>query len=174
MQMTATILDITPGRSLLVVDEATGQQVVVNTRNTNRFSINDRIRITYNGVMTRSMPPQITANNIQILNPPRPPARPPVRPPVAPVPPIGVIPRPPVSPVPPIGILPAPREMRARVVRREPGFLIVQNNANGQVLRADTPNARFFCPGAQVIIRNNGIVPGLPPRVIATDIVPNC
>lgn len=72
MTMTATVLRVEPQR-LLVRDEENGQEVLVLFRNANRFSSGDRIRITFNGQMTFSIPPQITAISIERLrNDPRP------------------------------------------------------------------------------------------------------
>ena len=158
MQMTAIILDIT-ATGMLVRDESNGQEVMVFYRNPRRFNVGNRVRITYNGIMTMSVPPQITAGNIQILQ---------ARPPVLPIPPIF----PPVFPsLPPFA---APMEIRAQVLRREQNFLIIRNNVNNQIMRVDTRDARFFCPGRQVTIRFSSISPGLPPRVNATDILPVC
>ncbi len=55
--------------SLLVRDRATGQDVVVHTGNTRCFGAGDLVAIVYNGVMTRSLPPQITARRIRRLLP---------------------------------------------------------------------------------------------------------
>ena len=142
MTMNAVILDITPG-VLTVRNLANNETVIVNYRNTRRFNIGDRIRITYSGIATMSIPPQITASSIQLTQ------------------------SPPIVP-------PREREMRALVLRREHNFLIVRNNAGGRILRVDTRDARFFCPGRQVIIRHGGISPGLPPRVFATEVLPVC
>lgn len=76
MTMTATVLRVNPG-SLLVRNEANGEEVLVNTRSANRFSPGDRVRITHRGQMTFSIPPQITATSIQRLGgAPAPPPRP--------------------------------------------------------------------------------------------------
>ena len=162
--ITGTITDVIIRRGILIRDEDNEQEIMVNVRNTNRFKIGDRCSIAYDGHVIKSVPPQVNASNIQIL-----------RPPFIPVPPIGNI-RPPVGNIrPPIGnIRPPVREMRARVVRRESNFLIVQNNADNQVLRIDTNNARFFCPGTQVTIYHRGTTPGQPPRINLVDILPNC
>ena len=142
MTMNAIITDITPG-VLTVRNLANNETVVVFYSNTRRFTIGDRIRITFSGIATMSIPPQITASHIQITQ-------------SAPI-------------VPPVQ-----RNIRAVVVRRENNFLIVRNNANGQLLRVNTRYARFFCPGRQVTIRHSGISPGIPPRVNAIEILPVC
>ena len=51
-------------RSLLVCDCSTCQQVQVNTANACRYQVGDRLCIHYNGAMTNSIPPQISATCI--------------------------------------------------------------------------------------------------------------
>ena len=63
MIMTATVLSIQRG-SMLVFDFSNRQQVQVNTNNTFRFCPGDLVRIRYNGAMTMSIPPQISATSI--------------------------------------------------------------------------------------------------------------
>ncbi|HIW72986.1 MAG TPA: hypothetical protein H9684_01550 [Firmicutes bacterium] len=63
MLMIATVREVR-FNSLLVRDRATSQDVVVNARSTRGFFPGDLVRIWYNGVMTRSMPPQIFALRI--------------------------------------------------------------------------------------------------------------
>lgn len=70
MFMIATVREVR-FNSLLVRDRATSQNVVVNTRNTRGFFPGDIISIFYNGVMTQSIPPQISAIRISRLFPPR-------------------------------------------------------------------------------------------------------
>jgi|GEM_PF-650978 len=53
---------------LLVFDYRTRQEVIVNTRAARRFRRGDHVRIRYNGRMTHSIPPQITANYIEFAN----------------------------------------------------------------------------------------------------------
>jgi hypothetical protein len=163
MQMTGTVLSLGP-RTLTVRNEESGEAVVVNFNNPRAFNVGDRVRVTYTGIMTMSEPPQITATNIQ-----RAPAQPPHRPP-------GDVfhPQPPVfQPQPPV-FTPIPREIRAQVIRREHNFLIVRNVSNNQILRADTRDARFFCPGRFVTIRFNSIFPGIPPRMDVIEVLPVC
>lgn len=66
MIMNATVLRV-DRQSLLVRDDATGEEVLVFTPNANRFSVGDRVRIIHSGQMTLSIPPQITAISIQRL-----------------------------------------------------------------------------------------------------------
>lgn len=68
MLMIATVRAVQP-ETLLVFDRATRQDVLVHTRSTRCFREGDRVSILYNGVMTRSLPPQITAVYIRRLNP---------------------------------------------------------------------------------------------------------
>lgn len=53
------------GSQVLVTDNANGQEVLVNTQNsTCNLSAGDQVRIVFNGVMTASIPPQISAQSI--------------------------------------------------------------------------------------------------------------
>ena len=49
---------------LLVCDQETGQQVRVSSPQAGCFHAGDQVCIRYNGSMTMSMPPQITAERI--------------------------------------------------------------------------------------------------------------
>ncbi len=64
MTMCAVILEISD-RRLLVRDSQTDQEIAVNTRCNCNFRVGDRIIIVYNGAMTRSIPPQISAIRIR-------------------------------------------------------------------------------------------------------------
>lgn len=63
MVMNATVLEVSDCR-LLVCDHKTSQKVIVNTRHAHCFCAGDRVCIEYNGIMTRSIPPQISADRI--------------------------------------------------------------------------------------------------------------
>ena len=63
MIMLAVIISV-QSDNLLVIDLFTRQQVQVNTRDASRFRAGDFIRIRYNGAMTASIPPQISAMRI--------------------------------------------------------------------------------------------------------------
>lgn len=63
MTMWATVLEVR-NSSLLVLDRSTCQQVIVFAQNTRCFCVGDCVRIEYNGIMTLSIPPQITADCI--------------------------------------------------------------------------------------------------------------
>ena len=64
MTMCAVILEISD-RRLLVRDSQTDQEIAVNTRCNCNFRVGDRVIIVYNGAMTRSIPPQISAIRIR-------------------------------------------------------------------------------------------------------------
>ena len=63
MIMTATVLSTQDG-NLLVFDFSNRRQVQVNTNDAFRFCPGDLVRIRYNGAMTMSIPPQISAISI--------------------------------------------------------------------------------------------------------------
>ena len=50
---------------LLVCDLCTSQQVLVHTPDACCFRAGERVCITYDGVMTRSQPPRITAQKVE-------------------------------------------------------------------------------------------------------------
>ncbi|MDR1753747.1 MAG: hypothetical protein LBR74_02430, partial [Eubacterium sp.] len=70
MTMTATILNVN-SNSLLVRDSSNNQEVLVFYTSEN-LRPDDKVKITYNGLMTRSFPPQITADYIQRIGSPVP------------------------------------------------------------------------------------------------------
>ena len=56
------------GSQVLVTDNSNGQEVLVNTNNsTGNLAAGDQVRIVFNGVMTASLPPQISAQSICVL-----------------------------------------------------------------------------------------------------------
>ena len=61
--ITAQVLEVRPCR-LLVCDCCTGQRILVRTEQACCSSRGDCVRIEYSGVMTRSLPPQISAISI--------------------------------------------------------------------------------------------------------------
>ncbi len=61
--MCAVVCQVQDG-SLLVCDQSSCQQVQVNTSCANCYSAGDQICIHYNGAMTASIPPQISADCI--------------------------------------------------------------------------------------------------------------
>ena len=70
MIMVATVLSVQRG-NMLVFDFSNRQQAQVNTNNTFRFCPGDLVRIRYNGAMTMSIPPQISAISIVRISPSR-------------------------------------------------------------------------------------------------------
>lgn len=53
---------------LLVCDLCGCQEVLVHADNACRFQVGQCVRITYSGAMTRSIPPQISADCVALLN----------------------------------------------------------------------------------------------------------
>lgn len=53
---------------LLVCDLCTCQEVCVHTPQACHFSVGQTVCIEYNGIMTMSLPPQISAKNIRPMN----------------------------------------------------------------------------------------------------------
>ena len=66
--MLATVVQSWNTTQVLVTDNANGQQVLVNTEYDTRGLVpGDQVRIVFNGVMTASIPPQISAQSICVL-----------------------------------------------------------------------------------------------------------
>lgn len=56
------------GSQVLVTDNSNGQEVLVNTQNsTSNLNAGDQVRIVFDGIMTASIPPQISAQSICVL-----------------------------------------------------------------------------------------------------------
>ena len=56
------------GSQVLVTDNSNSQEVLVNTNNsTTNLAAGDQVRIVYDGIMTASLPPQISAQSICVL-----------------------------------------------------------------------------------------------------------
>ena len=64
--MIATVLTV-QNNALLVCDQSVSEEVIVHTANARCFCPGDRVSIDYNGIMTRSIPPQISAHCIRKL-----------------------------------------------------------------------------------------------------------
>ncbi len=62
--MNATVLQVY-GCELLVCDHSTSQEIIVHTTQASCFVVGENVSIWYNGAMTLSIPPQITAVCIQ-------------------------------------------------------------------------------------------------------------
>ena len=57
------------GNQVLVRDNSNSQEVLVNTRSsTDNLAAGDQVRIQYDGVMTASIPPQISAQSICVFS----------------------------------------------------------------------------------------------------------
>lgn len=63
MLLQAIVVRVRPG-DLLVFDESMSQTVLVHTPRACSFRVGNCVSIFYNGIMTRSIPPQITAIRI--------------------------------------------------------------------------------------------------------------
>jgi len=63
MILQAIVVKVRPG-NLLVFDESMSQTVLVHTPQACRFRVGNCVSIFYNGIMTRSIPPQINAIRI--------------------------------------------------------------------------------------------------------------
>ncbi|NBI67806.1 hypothetical protein D1646_13545 [Pseudoflavonifractor sp. 60] len=56
------------GSQVLVNDHSNGQEVLVNTQySTANLAAGDQVRIVYDGIMSASLPPQISAQSICVL-----------------------------------------------------------------------------------------------------------
>lgn len=56
------------GCQVLVTNNSSGQEVLVNTEySTTNLAVGDQVRIVYDGIMTASLPPQISAQSICVL-----------------------------------------------------------------------------------------------------------
>ena len=56
------------GSQVLVTDNSNGQEVLVTTNySTSNLAAGDQVRIVFDGVMTASLPPQISAQSICVL-----------------------------------------------------------------------------------------------------------
>lgn len=64
---TARVLQVMED-ALLVRSCRTGQEILAHTGCAGCFSVGDCVRIRFNGVMTMSIPPQITARCIRKIN----------------------------------------------------------------------------------------------------------
>lgn len=145
MVMLAIVLRV--GRnSILVRDLSNNQEVQVNMRNTQNISVGDRVAIFYNGTMTTSIPPQISALSVQVLR---------------------------STAVPPASEI-SGTEVRAVIVDKRSNSLLVRNINDNSLLVVNTPNSRFFCNGQTVIVRYDNIRLSNPPEVDALDILPAC
>lgn len=70
MILIGTVERVGPGRFVLR-ERRNGRRVVVFTRQTRCIFPGDLVSVLYNGVMTRSFPPQVTAIAVRRLSPQR-------------------------------------------------------------------------------------------------------
>lgn len=148
MFMTATVISIDP-RGLLVRDSATGQEVFVNFGNPSAFSPGDVIRISFSGMMTQSIPPQISAASITR-----------------------------VTAIPPSQPTPSYSEIRRAVVLqvRNNALIIRDPGRNNQQATVNYSFAYHFCVGQRVNIRYETVFLGNQGQLTinATDVIPTC
>lgn len=144
MTINATVLRVFDDR-LLVRDLSNNEEIMVNFRNARRFSPGDFVKITFNGQMTPSIPPQIAATSIQRIERP-------------------VTPPPSTS-----------SELRAVVIQKRRGSLLVREmNTNNQFI-VEYRQACSFRVGQRIVVQYETIflnVPPNPSRIIATNITP--
>ena len=65
--MFATVLQVY-GCELLVRDLTTSQEIIVHTMQAPCFAVGENVSISYNGAMTLSIPPQITAVDLHRIS----------------------------------------------------------------------------------------------------------
>jgi len=139
----AAVLRVNSG-NLLVRDFENNQEVLVHFRNARNFRPGDHIRIEFNGQMTHSIPPQITAISIQRIPHPVPPSQ------------------------------SRPTETRATVLQRRNNSLLVRDMSNNRQLAVNTPHAHHFCVGQRIIVKYDSIIMNNPPEINAIDITTVC
>ena len=67
MLIYAKVLE-TGRNQILVMDNNTNQEIAINLQCGCNFRVDDMIQIVYNGIMTMSIPPQISARRITVIN----------------------------------------------------------------------------------------------------------
>lgn len=148
--MTATVISI-DSRGLLVRDASNGQEVFVNFNNPGAFSPGDMIRISFNGIMTQSIPPQISASSIVRINP---------------------LPQPQPSPQPSFNEI-----RRALIVQVRRNMLVVRDPSNNnRITNVNYSYAYHFCVGQRVNIAFDTVLLGESNQLTinATEVVPVC
>lgn len=146
MIMIATVLRLGSG-NMLVRDSSTGNEVLVHFSGASAFRPGDVVQITFNGIMTQSIPPQITATSVARVNQPQP------------------------SPS------PSPSQTvinRATILQIRRGALLVRDPGNNRQVVVNYPYAHHFCVGQRVNVSYDTITLSNPPQVNATDIAPVC
>ena len=148
MVMMATVVRVN-ARTLLVRDLSSGQQVLVHWGNARSFRVGDTVRITYNGSMTFSVPPQINATSV-----------------------VRAMPQ--VNPIPPMPQAQRSEIRRATVLQVGRGSLVVRNPANNQNVVVNYAFSHHFCVRQRVNVFFHSITLTNPAQVTATDITPVC
>lgn len=143
MFMNATVIRVNSG-NLLVKDLENNQEVLVHYQNTRGLCPGDRIRIEFNGQMTRSIPPQITAISIQRIQHPTPPSQ------------------------------SVPTETRATILQRRNNSLLVRDMSNNRQLVVNTRHAHHFCIGQRITVKYDIIIMNNPPEINAIEITAIC
>ena len=163
MIITATVLRVNP-TNFLVRDASNGQEISVHFANTDGLRAGDTVQITYSGMMTHSIPPQITATSVILTSRPRPPQPQPPRPQPQP-------PRPQPQPQPPCC---QPQTLRAIVLQIRRGSLIVRSANNQRQITVIYPHAHHFCIGQWVNVQYESDVSPFASEINATDVTPVC
>lgn len=146
MTLDATVLKVYNDR-LLVRDFSNNQEIIVHSPDARRFSPGDTVRIFYNGQMTFSIPPQITAISIQKNQCP-------IAPPQS-----------------------NASQLRATVLQRGCNSLLVREIGTNKLFIVDCQNFCRFSVGQRIIIQYETIFLNVPPdpsRIVATNITPMC
>ena len=145
MTINATVVRILGPRSLLVRDNATGQQIIVQTPRPMQFRVGDNVRITYSGQMSFSNPPRIAARSIVRMQP-QPTPQPSIR----------------------------SRLTNAQVLSVQRGLLAVRDPQTGRIMNVRFNQAHHFCVNQRLNINYDSISLTNPPTITATDISPVC
>lgn len=128
--------------SLLVREVGSNQEILVNFPNSRRFSRGDCVRIVHTGQMTMSIPPQVSAISVQVIN-----CRPSINPPSS-----------------------RPSEMTVNILQTRRNELLVRDIRSNRQMIVRTPYVHHFCRGQRIIVTYDTIRMNNPPDVDAIDI----
>ena len=146
MEMFATVIWSDP-QSMLVRDSSNGEEVLVIYPNADDFVTGDQVMIEYNGAMTLSIPPQISASSVQRVQGITPPEE--TQPEELPV-------------------------IRGIVLQRSLDSLLVWDMENRREVIVNYTFSNHFCIRQQVVVEYDSITLGNPIRVNAANIMPVC
>lgn len=135
--------------NILVRDLETNQEILVHFRNSRQFRPGERVEIEFNGQMTHSIPPQITATSIKRIQQPAPPA-----------------------PTPPSQS--RPTEIRVTILQVRQNSLLVRDMSNNRQLVVNTRHANHFCRNQRIVVTYDVIIMSNPPEINAIDITSLC